>query len=606
MKSLLAWIDQRTGYRAVARAALYENVPGGARWRYVWGSTLTFTFFIQVVTGLFLWLAYSPSSQTAWESVYFIQYQMTGGWLLRGLHHYTAQAMNVLLVLHLVQITIDGAYKAPRELNFWFGQALLMLVLALSLTGYLLPWDQKGFWATKVATNIMGITPLIGPQLQKIVLGGAEYGHHTLTRFFALHAGVLPVTVVLLIVAHVYLFRRHGLTAKVPRRGPDCAFWPDQVLRDVVACLAVLAAVFFLILRPRLTGGELGVELGAPADPSEPYAAALPEWYFLFLYQFLKWFPGGTEVLGAIVIPGLVMALIAAMPLIGRWKLGHRFNLSFLGVLFAGIGTLTILAIAGDRHQPDYQVAVVSARRQAARSRLLADVMGIPPAGAVTLLRNDPLTEGPRLFARHCAACHRYDGADGLGQPCREKQCASDLKGFASRAWLAGLLDPATVASPKYFGATALREGEMVDYARTTVAAFTPGQRTQLQQVIATISAEAKLNSQRDLDTHDAALIEEGRQMLADKMLRCTECHQFRKPDQSAMAPDLTGYGSREWLISFISNPEHGRFYGKGNDHMPRFGEDKVLSAQAIALIADWLRGDCEPGMPQATLQAKK
>jgi ubiquinol-cytochrome c reductase cytochrome b subunit len=410
----------------------------------------------------------------------------------------------------------------------------------------------------------------------------------------------------MLIVAHVYLFRRHGLTAKVPRRGPDCAFWPDQVLRDAIACLAVLAAVLFLILRPRLTGAEPGVELGAPADPSEPYAAARPEWYFLFLFQFLKGFSGGTEVVGAIVIPGLVMALIAAMPLIGRWKLGHRFNLSFLGVLFMGMATLTLLAIVGDRHQPDYQIAVATARRQAERSRLLADVLGIPPAGAVTLLRHDPLTEGPRLFARYCAACHRYDGTDGLGQPCREKQCASDLKGFASRAWLAGLLDPATVASPNYFGASALREGEMVDYARSTVAAFTPEQKTQLQQVIATISAEAKLNSQRDLDARDAALIEEGRRMLADRKLRCTECHQFHKPDPSAIAPDLAGYGSREWLTSFIANPEHGRFYGKGNDHMPRFGEDKVLSAPDIALIADWLRGDWEPVTLQAALQAKK
>ncbi|MCX6928789.1 MAG: cytochrome b N-terminal domain-containing protein [Verrucomicrobia bacterium] len=600
----MACLDQRTGYRAVVRAALYENVPGGARWRYVWGSTLTFTFFIQMVTGLFLWLAYSPSSQTAWESVYFIQYQMTGGWLLRGLHHYTAQAMNVLLVLHLLQITIDGAYKAPRELNFWFGLALLMLVLSLSLTGYLLPWDQKGFWATKVATNLMGITPLIGPGLQRIVLGGAEYGHHTLTRFFALHAGVLPAAMVLLIVMHVCLFRRHGLTTKAPRRRPDCAFWPDQVLRDAVACLAVLAVVLFLILRPRLSGAAPGVDLGAPADPSEPYAAARPEWYFLFLFQFLKWFPGGTEVLGAIVIPGVVMAVIAAMPLIGRWNLGHRFNLGFLGALFGGIALLTWLAIAEDRHQPDYQAAVTTARLHAERTRMLADVVGIPPAGAVTLLRNDPLTEGPRLFARHCAACHRFDGTDGLGQPCREEQCASDLKGYASRAWLAGLLDPTTVASPKYFGSSAHRDGDMVKYVRSSVPAFTPEKKDRLRQIIATVSAEAQLSSQRDLDTRDAVFIAEGRQMLADGMLRCTECHQFHKADEHALAPDLTGYGSREWLISFIANPEHRRFYGKRNDRMPRFGEDNLLTAPNITLIADWLRGDWDP-VVQATLHAQ-
>src|SRR6186997_3106670 len=271
MKKIFDWIDQRTGVKKITHEALYENVPGGARWRYVWGSTLTFALTIQFITGIFLWMAYSPSSQTAWESVFYIQFQMTGGWLLRGLHHFTAQLMTVLLVLHLMQVVIDGAYKAPREFNFWSGIVLLLLVLALSLTGYLLPWDQKGFWATKVATNIAAITPIIGPALQKLIVGGSDYGHHTLTRFFALHAGVLPGTIVVLLVGHIYLFRRHGLTAKEPRRRPDAPFWPDQVLKDAVACLAVLAAVLFLTIR-------YGAELTAPADPAEDYPAARPEW----------------------------------------------------------------------------------------------------------------------------------------------------------------------------------------------------------------------------------------------------------------------------------------------------------------------------------------
>ena len=193
MKAFFDWADQRTGYKKLVHETLYENVPGGARWRYVWGSTLAFCFSIQVITGLALWVAYSASSQTAWESVYYIQHEMWGGWFLRGLHHYTAHAMTVLLVFHLMQVVIDGAYKAPREINFWSGVVLLLLVLALSLTGYLLPWDQKGFWATKVATSIAAITPFIGPELQKLVVGGSDYGHHTLTRFFALHAGIIPV-----------------------------------------------------------------------------------------------------------------------------------------------------------------------------------------------------------------------------------------------------------------------------------------------------------------------------------------------------------------------------------------------------------------------------
>src|SRR5256885_13775806 len=197
MNRLLNWLDRRTGYRRIIEYALYENIPGGARWRYIWGSTLVFCLSVQFITGLFLWMSYSPSSQTAWESVYYIQNEMTCGWALRGIHHFTASVMNVLLVLHLMQVVIDGAYKAPREFNFWFGLGLLLLVLGLSLTGYLLPWDQKGYWATKVATNIMGITPVIGAQLQKLVIGGPFFWDHSLNGVFSLPSqGLSPLTVV--------------------------------------------------------------------------------------------------------------------------------------------------------------------------------------------------------------------------------------------------------------------------------------------------------------------------------------------------------------------------------------------------------------------------
>src|SRR5262249_31609672 len=179
-----------------------------------------------------------------------------------------------------------------------------------------------------------------------------------------LHAGVLPGLIVVLLVGHIYLFRRHGLTAKMPRTRPDAEFWPDQVLKDAVACLAVLAAGLFFILRPRLFSphGFLGAELGAPADPSEPYSAARPEWYFLFLFQFLKLFRGGTEVWGAIVIPGLVMTVIFLMPFIGQWRLGHRFNLGFLCCLLGGALLLTYLAVGADRRTELYPPPPVTAR----------------------------------------------------------------------------------------------------------------------------------------------------------------------------------------------------------------------------------------------------
>jgi len=594
MKALYDWLDRRTGCRAIIHSALYENVPGGARWRYVWGSTLTFALAVQFITGIFLWMAYSPSSQTAWESVYYIQDEMSGGWLLRGIHHYTAHAMTILLVLHLMQVVIDGAYKAPREVNFWFGLILLQLVLALSLTGYLLPWDQKGFWATKVATNLTAVVPIIGPGMQKIIIGGSEYGHHTLTRFFALHAGVLPASITGLVVGHIYLFRRHGLTAKEPRRKPDAAFWPDQVLRDAVACLAVLATVLFLIVQPRLFSAHapMGAELGAPADATEPYSAARPEWYFLFLFQFLKFFPGQTEVWGAIVIPGLVMFVIFLMPFFGKWKLGHRFNLGFLVCLLAGAALLTGLAVREDKHNPTYLAAVKTAEHDAERVRVLAkSPAGIPPEGAVTLLRNDPLTQGPKLFSQKCAGCHRYEGTDGMGRIPKDPQSASDLKGFASREWLAGLLDPQKIASTNYFGGTKFHDGKMSRFVNKDIANYTPEQQEKLKKVILAVSAEAQLKNQLAADQRDAAAIQEGRTLIQDEM-KCANCHQFHKKDEDATAPNLTGYGSRRWLINFIGNPKHADFYDERNDRMPAFGSDQILNAQTIGLIADWLRGN--------------
>jgi ubiquinol-cytochrome c reductase cytochrome b subunit len=408
---------------------------------------------------------YSPSAQTAWESVYYIQNVMQGGWLLRGIHHFTAQAMIVLLVLHLMQVVIDGAYRAPREVNFWLGLVLMQIVLGLSLTGYLLPWDQKGFWATRVATELMGLVPGVGDDLQRVVVGGPEYGHHTLTRFFALHAGLLPGLLIFFLILHVYMFRRHGLCHKEPLKGPEAMFWPDQLLKDAVACLAVLAVILFLVIRPALSTqgvdlqqGHLGAELGAPADPSEQYSAARPEWYFLFLFQFLKLFPGEYEVVGALVIPGIVMLVLFLMPIIGRWQLGHRFNVVFLLLIIVGAAALTAMAWYDDHYRGDsskeYLTAVDVAEQDAARAiELAGGPEMIPPTGAVTLLRNDPKTQGRRLFEKHCAVCHGkvLEKSEDKDSP---PSGAPDLLGggllcevaaggrFGTLMWIRGLLVP--------------------------------------------------------------------------------------------------------------------------------------------------------------------
>jgi ubiquinol-cytochrome c reductase cytochrome b subunit len=594
MKAVFDWLDQRTGFRKLADDLFFANIPGGARWRYATGTAIIFCLAIQFVTGVALWLGYSPSTQTAWESVNYLQNEVSGGWLLRGLHHYTAQILPVILALHLMQVIIGGAYKAPREVNFWFTLLLIQIVLFLALTGYQLPWDQKGFWATKVAMNILGIVPLVGHSLQMILIGGSDYGQLTLTRFFGVHAGILPGTLILLLIIHAWLFRRHGFKGAESSKKPDAAFWPDQALRNAVVCLVIAATLLFLIVRHRLFGasGPLGAALGAPADPSEPYSAARPEWYFLFLFQFLKYFPAQMEIVGALIIPGLVMTIIFLMPFIGRTNQGHRFNIGFLACLFVGIGFLSFIAFSSDANNPEYQAAVKAAGIEAARvKQLTRSPAGIPPAGAIALLRNDPFTQGPKLFAKNCASCHRFNGGDGLGNSVKDPESASDLAGFGSREWLAGLLDPARITTTNYFGATKLKDGKMPKFVATKVAHYTPEQKAQLEEVIAAVSAEAQLKSQSAKDQHDAAAIIEGRTLFRGA-LSCADCHQFHETDDTATAPDLTGYGSREWLVKFLNNPAHPNFYGDKNDRMPAFGEKQILTPQSIGLIADWLRGD--------------
>jgi ubiquinol-cytochrome c reductase cytochrome b subunit len=292
------------------------------------------------------------------------------------------------------------------------------------------------------------------------------------------------------------------------------------------------------------------------------------------------------------------------MPFLGHWRLGHRFNLGLLVALLVGAGVLTELAVQQDQHDQQYHLAVREADRNAERVKILAQLDGIPPAGAVTLLRNDPLTQGPKLFARNCAGCHRYGGEDGTGIVPKDPPAGSDLKGFASRQWLEGLLDPNRISSTQYFGATKFKDGKMSKFVHKDLTTLSPSARQSLGKVIAAVSAEAQLKSQRTLDVRDQAIIAEGRALLASNQVQCTECHQFRKPDEDATAPDLTGYGSHDWLVAFISDPTHSRFYGKRNDRMPLFGKDQVLDAHSISLVADWLRGDWEEPEAAKLVQA--
>lgn len=616
MNTILNWLDNRTGYRALMHEALNEPIPGGAKWKYVWGSTLTFVFAVQIITGFFLWSAYSPSTSTAWESVYYIQYQMYCGWLVRGIHHFAAQAMMILLGLHFMQVIIAGAYRAPREVNFWLGLILMQIVLGLSLTGYLLPWDQKGYYATKVATNIVGVTPFIGPQLQQIAQGGTSYGHHTLTRFFALHAGILPGLLIAFLALHIYVFRRHGITvSKSDETKPIGTFWPDQVMMDAVACLGILATILFFTVWK-------GAELAGPADASEAYSAARPEWYFLFLFRFLKFEAVDAWGLewGAIYIPSLIMFIIALMPFIGHWKLGHRFNIALTIALLAAAGILTGIALKEDWSDKNLQAAVKNAEFEGHRAAELANEFEIPPTGALSLLKEDALIQGPKLFKRHCAGCHRYNGHDGLNSvPMKEIEenghktqieeppTAADLGHFGSRDWIASVLtnyhntfEPLKNGGEK---GEHFLTGEMAGWSKDNAESLKkPDNAESLKGLVEFVVAQS---GRHDHEPFDPALVAIGKEVFKSGKLangsltaNCSDCHAFKPADGSeslgdgagAGYPTLTGYAGKEWLKEFVKNPAGDSFYGSDHNGMPAF--ESKLTEKELDHLVNWMVGD--------------
>src|ERR1700686_5220188 len=209
-KRVLDWFDVRTGIRSMASTALDEPVPGGSRWAYVFGSGLLFILVNQIVTGVFLALYYVPSADHAHTTVAVIQKQVTMGSFLRSLHAYGSSVMVLLLMLHLAQTYVYGAYKGRRELLWLMGCFLLLLVMGMAFTGYLLPWDQKAYFATAVGTNIASEVPWVGGFLKLLLRGGNEMGTLTLSRFFMLHVFLIPAAIFAAVASHLFLFRKAG------------------------------------------------------------------------------------------------------------------------------------------------------------------------------------------------------------------------------------------------------------------------------------------------------------------------------------------------------------------------------------------------------------
>ena len=338
------WLDHRTGVQTAVRQFLYEEIPASSGWQQVFGSVAVFLFLVQAFTGALLAFNYAPTPGDAYNSLRYILTELTGGRLIRGLHHWGASMMIVVVVLHMVQVFLYGAYKKPREATWMVGVVLLLVTLAYGLTGYLLPWDNRAYWGTVVTTRIAGQAPIAGPYLVRLLGGAGSVGVVTFARFYGMHVLLLPPATLLLIALHVYLVRKHGVA---PAPGDDLLpkkqFFPVQVFKDTVAVFIAFAILFTLALVARVPLEQL-------ADPTDTAYIPRPEWYFLFLFQTLKLFPGPLEVVGSVILPGLAILTLILVPFIDRSRLvrvtKRSFAVGVVALAAIGWGGLTAIAVA--------------------------------------------------------------------------------------------------------------------------------------------------------------------------------------------------------------------------------------------------------------------
>ncbi len=408
MKQKLAeigeWLEHRTGIIGGLQHFLYEEIPASSGWHQVLGSVALFLFMVQAFTGIMLAFNYAPTPGEAYDSLRYILTALTAGPLMRGLHHWGASMIVVVVILHMVQAFLYGAYKKPRETTWMVGVVLLLVTLAYGLTGYLLPWDNRAYWGTMVTTQIAAMAPGAGVYLTRLLGAADGVGVVTFARFYAVHVLILPPATILLVALHVFLVRRHGV-APVPgdEHLPKKMFFPMQVFKDTVAIFIAFAILFTLAVAAH-------VPLEQMADPTDNSYIPRPEWYFLFLFQFLKMFNGPLEVIGAVVLPGLAVLTLLLVPFIDRGAMVKVTKRTFAiaVVLLAAIGWSSLTMAAVKSTPP--QEAVIDFSYSTEWMKLTPDKLStanLPdtPAFAVA---------GAKIYtANHCEACHAVNGAGG-------------------------------------------------------------------------------------------------------------------------------------------------------------------------------------------------
>ncbi len=399
MKERIAtWLDERIGWTAVTEIARHKTVPvhRHSLWYYLGGATV-FLFGIQVGTGILLMLYYRPSAGEAYESVQFIMTQVSFGWLVRSIHSWSANLMVGAAFVHLFSVFFLRAYRRPREFTWFSGVILLFLTLGFGFSGYLLPWNELAYFATRVGTDFAGAVPLVGGWMRTFLRGGEAVTGGTLSRFYGWHVAILPALTTVFLALHLYLVQRHGMSVPIgeeKRAGRTMPFFPNFLLRDLFGWVVALAALAAL-------AAYAPWELGTKADPFAPAPADIkPEWYFMFMFETLKVVPRSLAIPG-FGLAGLVVLLV---PFLDRGAAEGKRNRLFTAAGWLALIYMTVLTGVG--YHSIWPVVVpavgivlvwlVGSRGLMVLAAALASILFMTGTAAAAAGREDA-----------CIACHR-------------------------------------------------------------------------------------------------------------------------------------------------------------------------------------------------------
>ena len=411
------WLNHRTGIDSILHEALDEPIPGGAKWAYVFGSGLLFLFVSQVITGVFLAMYYVQTADHAHTVVSYIVKEITSGSFIRSIHAYGSSGIIIVLLLHVGQTILYGSYKGRRELLWLSGCILMALMLGMAFTGYLLPWDEKAYFASAVGTNLIAEVPWIGPPLQRLVRGGDQMGTLTVSRFYALHVFVIPALLIGFMAAHVFFFRKAGAAGPIKEdpvhpKLPAVRFYPKQVFFDAIFAIVLIGILAIIAIRTPM-------DLGPAADPANTHYLPRPEWYYRPAFQWLKYLSGSWSLIGGIILPGILAVIFAALPFYDRgrerrpWRRPVVVGAFFLFLL--GYVSLGFASYHDDSTDPGVKAQM---QKQEDDTKAFMEKEFVPEAApgtaAASIASADPkVAKGLAVFqAQSCSSCH---GEGGVG-----------------------------------------------------------------------------------------------------------------------------------------------------------------------------------------------